>query len=74
MTIVLRFGFFISSVFAHYAFTEIAQDITFTLRKKLLLHLKSVSMNEYETLGSGEVSSKLVSDMQTLEGFIGSAL
>ncbi len=74
VTIVLRFGFFISSVFAHYAFTEIAQDITFVLRKKLLLHLKRVSMHEYETLGSGTVSSKLVSDMQTLESFIGSAL
>ena len=74
ITIILRFGFFISSVFAHYVFTEIAQDITLTLRKKLLLHLKSVAMHEYETLGSGAVSSKLVSDMQTLEGFIGSAL
>lgn len=74
VTIFLRFGFFISSVLAHYTFTEIAQDITYTIRKKLLLHLKNVSMNEYETLGSGEVSSKLVSDMQTLEGFIGSAL
>ena len=74
VTIVLRFGFFISSVLAHYTFTEIAQDITFTLRKKLLLHLKNVAMYEYETLGSGTVSSKLVSDMQTLEGFIGSAL
>ncbi len=74
ITIVLRFGFFISSVFAHYAFTEIAQDITLVLRKKLLLHLKHVAMHEYETLGSGTVSSKLVSDMQTLEGFIGSAL
>ena len=74
VTVCLRFGFFISSVFAHYAFTEIAQDITFILRKKLLLHLKNVSMHEYETLGSGTVSSKLVSDMQTLEGFIGSAL
>lgn len=74
VTIALRFGFFISSVFAHYAFTEIAQDITFVLRKKLLMHLKRVSMHEYETLGSGAVSSKLVSDMQTLEGFIGSAL
>lgn len=74
ITIALRFGFFISSVFAHYAFTEIAQDITLVLRKKLLLHLKHVAMHEYETLGSGAVSSKLVSDMQTLEGFIGSAL
>lgn len=74
VTIALRFGFFISSVLAHYAFTEIAQDITFVLRKKLLLHLKRVAMHEYETLGSGTVSSKLVSDMQTLEGFIGSAL
>lgn len=74
ITIVLRFGFFLSSVFAHYAFTEIAQEITFVLRKKLLLHLKRVAMHEYETLGSGTVSSKLVNDMQTLEGFIGSAL
>ena len=74
ITIILRFGFFLSSVAAHYAFTEIAQDITLVLRKKLLLHLKRVAMHEYETLGSGTVSSKLVSDMQTLEGFIGSAL
>ncbi len=74
ITVLLRFGFFLSSVFAHYAFTEIAQDITLVLRKKLLLHLKRVAMYEYETLGSGAVSSKLVSDMQTLEGFIGSAL
>jgi len=74
VTIILRFGFFMSSVFANFAFTEIAQDITFTLRKKLLLHLEKVSMNEYETLGSGAVASKMVSDMQTLESFIGSAL
>ncbi|PHR56564.1 MAG: ABC transporter ATP-binding protein [Arcobacter sp.] len=74
ITVILRFGFLISSIFAHFAFTEIAQDITLILRKKLLLHLKNVAMHEYETLGSGAVSSKLVSDMQTLEGFIGSAL
>jgi len=74
ITIFLRFGFLLSSVAAHYAFTEIAQDITLVLRKKLLLHLKRVAMHEYETLGSGAVSSKLVSDMQTLESFIGSAL
>ncbi|MDF1880381.1 ABC transporter ATP-binding protein [Sulfurimonas sp. MAG313] len=74
ITIVLRFGFFLSSVAAHFAFTEIAQDITLVLRKKLLLHLKRVAMHEYETLGSGAVASKLVTDMQTLEGFIGSAL
>ncbi len=74
VTIALRFGFLLSSIFAHYAFTEIAQEITFVLRKKLLLHLKRVAMHEYETLGSGTVSSKLVSDMQTLESFIGSAL
>lgn len=74
ITIMLRFGFFLSSLAAHYAFTEIAQDITLVLRKKLLVHLKRVAMHEYETLGSGTVSSKLVSDMQTVESFIGSAL
>ena len=73
-TLLLRFSYLITSIFAHYTFSEIAQDVSFSLRKKILLHLQKVSMDEYETLGSGSVSSKLVSDMQTVESFIGSAL
>jgi len=74
VTIFLRFAYLGTSIFSHYIFSEIAQDVSYSLRKKILLHLEKVSMNEYETLGSGSVSSKLVTDMQTVESFIGSAL
>jgi len=74
VTIFLRFSYLATSIFSHYIFSEIAQNVSYSLRKKILLHLEKVSMNEYETLGSGSVSSKLVTDMQTVESFIGSAL
>ena len=36
-------------------FTQIAKDISYHIRKKLLAHLQSISMAEYETLGTGAV-------------------
>ncbi|MEA1913900.1 MAG: ABC transporter ATP-binding protein, partial [Campylobacterota bacterium] len=35
-----------------------------------LMHLKSVCMNEYESLGSGAIGANLVTDVNTLDNFI----
>jgi ATP-binding cassette subfamily C protein len=51
-------------------FTKIAKYVTFKIRQRLLLHLQKVSMNEYETLGSGAVSANLITDVDTLDKFI----
>jgi len=40
------------------------------IRKRLIEHLKIASMNEYETLGSGAITSNLVTDVNTLDAFI----
>lgn len=74
LTVILRLIGTILSVWQTREFTLIAKDITFNLRKKLLKLLQTISMAEYETLGSGAVASHLVTDIDTIDNFIGSAL
>ena len=51
--IFLRFTHFLFGVIINKIFTTISKHVTFEIRKKLILHLKNVCMNEYESLGSG---------------------
>ena len=68
--IFLRFIYFAFTVINTKIFTKIAKHITFMIRKRLIEHLKIASMNEYETLGSGAITSNLVTDVNTLDNFI----
>jgi len=52
-------------------FTRISKDIIFHIRKRQINHLKHISMAEYESLGSGTVITHLVTDLDTLDTFIG---
>jgi ATP-binding cassette subfamily C protein len=70
LVIFLRIIHFIATVIITKIFTKISKYVTFEIRKTLLTHLKKVSMNEYESLGSGSISSKLVTDINTLDNFI----
>lgn len=68
--IFLRFLYFLFSVLTTKIFTNIAKYITFKIREKLLKHLKTVCMNEYESLGSGSITANLITDVNTLDNFI----
>ncbi|PPK62942.1 ATP-binding cassette subfamily C protein [Malaciobacter marinus] len=70
IVILLRFIHFIFSAIITKIFTALGKFITFKIREKLLNHLKIVSMNEYETLGSGAIGANLVTDVNTLDNFI----
>jgi len=74
LTIVLRFSSMMLAVWQTLKFTQIAKEITYQIRRKLLSKLQFVSMSEYETLGSGTVASHLVTDVEAVDAFIGSAL
>jgi len=54
-------------------FTRISKDVIYRLRRDLLARLQRVSMAEYETLGSGTVASHLVTDLDTIDRFVGGA-
>jgi len=74
VTIFLRLSSMMLAVWQTFKFTQIAKEITYQIRLKLLSKLQFVSMSEYETLGSGTVASHLVTDVEAVDDFIGSAL
>jgi len=68
--VFLRFIYYFFTVIITKIFTKISKYVTFMIRKRLINHLKNASMNEYETLGSGAITSNLVTDVNTLDAFI----
>ena len=74
VTVALRFLFFFLSVVSQKFFISLSQELTFDIRRRALEHLKNVSMGSYEALGSGRVVTNLVTDIETIEQFLGSAL
>lgn len=55
-------------------FTLISKSITCYIRQQLLDKLGRVSMKEFEQRGSGGLSSYLVTDVETIDTFIGNSL
>ncbi len=71
ITLFFRLMFFILNAIGSKVFTSISKEIVYKVRTKLLHHLKNVSIAEYESLGGGGISSKLVTDINTLDVFLG---
>ena len=69
--IVLRLSYLLLNVWQTKKFVSIAKDIIYRIRYQLLDRLKSVAMSEYETLGGGAVSSKFVTDLNSVDQFAG---
>ena len=74
LTLCLRLTALILNVFQTRQFTIIAKNVIFLIRRTLLTHLNKVSMSEYETLGSGTVASYFVTDLTTIDDFVGSTV
>ena len=71
MTMVLRLCTLGLNVTQTRYFTRISKDATFRMRRAALQHLERVSMAEYESLGSGAAASRLVTDLETIDHFVG---
>jgi ATP-binding cassette, subfamily C, bacterial len=74
LTLFLRLSALVLNVFQTRQFTIIAKDVIFLIRRTLLQRLNSVSMSEYETLGSGTVASYFVTDLATVDDFVGTTV
>jgi len=74
VSMALRLASLMLAVLQTREFTQIAKDISYHIRKKLLAHLQTISMAEYETLGTGAVTSHFVTDINAVDEFIGSTL
>ena len=74
LTVVLRLLGLWLGVWQTMRFTLIAKDVTYRMRRGLLDRLQTISMAEYETLGSGAVSSRFVTDLNVIDEFVGASL
>ncbi|OOE95449.1 ABC transporter ATP-binding protein [Salinivibrio sp. AR640] len=55
-------------------FTLVGKAITYKIRQHLIAKLGRISMREYELRGSGGLTSHLVTDVETIDKFIGTTL
>ncbi len=74
ITVILRIGALLLNVWQARQFTIISKDVTYRIRHGLLNRLQRISMAEYETLGSGTVASHFITDVDTVDRFLGSSL
>ncbi len=74
VTLFLRLSALVLNVFQTRQFTIIAKNVIYLIRRALLSRLESVSMSEYETLGSGTVASYFVTDLATVDEFVGATV
>ena len=70
-TVVLRFTAVMLGVWQTRQFSLISKDVVYRIRRDLLLRLRRISMSEYEAMGSGEVTSHFVTDLNAIDDFIG---
>ena len=71
IVLIMRTLFFLLSALQTKIFTEISKNITFKIREKILNHIKDISMSEFEVEGSGKLASKMITDINTIDEFIG---
>lgn len=74
VAISLKIIFFLLTALAQNFFLKLSQEISLALRTKALKHLQRVSMSSYESLGSGKVITHLITDIDTIEQFVGGSL
>jgi len=74
LTITLRALFFTLSIWQNYIFTKISQDIVYKIRVRLLEHLKSLDLKDYEKFTSAKVSSLMVVDLATVDTFLSTSI
>ncbi|MDD1792253.1 ABC transporter ATP-binding protein/permease [Enterovibrio makurazakiensis] len=72
--VVMRIASQALNIWQSRQFTLVSKSITCFIRQQLLDKLGRVSMKEFEERGSGGVSSHLVTDIETIDSFIGNSL
>lgn len=73
-TLCLRLGALLFNVIQARLFAGLSKDIVYRIRTRLIERLKRISLGEYESLGSGTVTAHLVTDLDTLDKFVGETL
>ncbi|WP_049313198.1 ABC transporter transmembrane domain-containing protein, partial [Pseudomonas aeruginosa] len=73
-TLLLRGAALVFNVLQAKLFARLSKDIVYRIRLRLIERLRHIALGEYETLGGGSISAHLVTDLDTLDKFVGETL
>lgn len=71
MVIVMRIVSQILNIYQGRQFSLVSKTITYQIRLQLLDKLSLISMKEYESRGSGGINSHIITDIDTIDKFLG---
>ncbi len=74
ITLLLRTLYTLFQILQAKIFHTLSKEITFWIRQRVLNHLQKVALEEYEIVGRGEIASRLVSDIATIDTFLSGSI
>ncbi len=74
VTLLLRLSGWLLTVWQMLLFSRISKGIVYRIRKQLLWYLGGVSVSEFESRDGAGISARLVTDLETLDQFMGAAI
>ncbi len=72
--ILMRTGSQLLNIVQSRQFTLVSKTITYQMRSKMIDKLGRISIRQYETRGSGGINAHLITDIETIDQFIGTTL
>jgi ATP-binding cassette subfamily C protein len=74
LTVVLRLFSILMNVLQTRTFSLVAKEVVYRIRARMLERLSRIALSEYETLGSGRVTSHFVTDLNAIDSFLGASI
>ncbi|EEX92325.1 ATP-binding/permease protein [Vibrio orientalis CIP 102891 = ATCC 33934] len=74
LVVIMRSASQALSIVQSRQFTLVSKTITYQMRSKMIDKLGRISIRQYETRGSGGINAHLITDIETIDQFIGSTL
>ncbi len=74
ITLMLRVSGWLLTVWQMLLFSRISKSIVYRIREQLLWYLGTVSVSEFESRDGAGISARLVTDLETIDQFMGTAI
>ena len=74
LTVALRLTAILLNVWQGRTFSLLAKDVVYRIRVRMLARLSRIALSEFETVGAGRITSHFVTDLNAIDGFLGSSI
>jgi ATP-binding cassette subfamily C protein len=74
LTVGLRLASILLNVWQLRTFSLVSKEVVYRIRARMLKRLTGIALSEYETLGSGRVTSHFVTDLNAVDSFLGASI